>query len=338
MPAPTNSAVRPRLIDGQGRQIVNLRVSVTDRCNFRCTYCMPADNVQFMPRDELLTYEEIARIVRVAAALGISRIRFTGGEPLMRKDVTDLVRMIGAIDGIDDLALTTNAFFLDKLAVPLREAGLQRLNISLDALDREKVAQVARRDCIDQVLRGIEAASQAWYESIKINAVAMRDFSEDQILKMIEFARDGNFEIRFIEYMPLDADRAWERAKVLLGSEIVEIIRERYELIPIGDSRERGPATEFRFPDGRGRLGLITAVSQPFCDSCNRIRMTADGKLRTCLFSERETDLKSLVRGGAEDSVIADTIRAAVAKKEPGHKINHPDFVQPERAMHAIGG
>ena len=327
-----------KLVDGMGRTIVNLRISVTDRCNFRCTYCMPADNVEFMSRDKLLTFEEITRIARIGAGMGIKRLRLTGGEPLMRKDLPTLVSMLTQIEGIDDVAMTTNAFFLKEHAKALKEAGLKRLNISLDALDPEKFRDVNRRDCLKEVLEGMRVSAEIGFKSIKVNAVAMKNFSETEIMRLIEMGRSDGFEIRFIEFMPLDSDQMWERDKVLFGHEILDIIRKKYELIPIENSLEIGPASEYNFADGKGRIGIITAVSNPFCDHCNRIRMTADGKLRTCLFSADETNLKELIRGKASDEDIVKAIEGAVLVKEPGHKINLDDFERPQRAMHAIGG
>ncbi|MEC7641564.1 MAG: GTP 3',8-cyclase MoaA [Nitrospinota bacterium] len=329
---------RPILADATGRKIINMRISVTDRCNFRCTYCMPADNVEFMDRGKLLTFEELTRVIGVAAKMGIYRIRLTGGEPLMRKDLPKLIRMIDGVEGIEDIAMTTNAFFLKDQARSLKEAGLQRLNISLDALDPEKFKHVNRRDCISEVMDGLGEAAKVGFKSIKINAVAIRNFSETEIMKLIELGRSDGFEIRFIEFMPLDSDRTWEREKVLFGHEILDIIRKKYELVPIEDSLEIGPASEYHFADGKGKIGIITAVSNPFCDHCNRIRLTADGKLRTCLFSTIEHDLKTLIRSDVDDEQISETIRQAVLVKEPGHKINLEGFEQPKRAMHAIGG
>ncbi len=329
---------QPKLVDGRARNIVNLRISVTDRCNFRCTYCMPADNVEFMHRDKLLTFEEITRIVQIASGMGICRLRLTGGEPLMRKDLPVLIRMLAEVEGIEDIAMTTNAFFLKEHAETLKEAGLQRLNISLDALDPEKFRHVNRKDCLNEVLEGIKIAADVGFKSIKINAVAIRNFSETEIMRLVEMGRSDGFEIRFIEFMPLDSDQTWERDKVLFGHEIVDFIRKKYELIPVENSLEIGPASGYNFADGKGRVGIITAVSNPFCDHCNRIRITANGKLRTCLFSTHETDLKELIRGGASDEDIIRTIRGAVLNKEPGHKINLDDFERPHRAMHAIGG
>ena len=321
-----------------GRTIVNLRISVTDRCNFRCTYCMPADNVEFMDRTNLLSFEEIHRVVTVASGLGINRIRLTGGEPLMRKDLPTLIKMINEVEGINDVAMTTNAFFLKDQAQSLKDAGLKRLNVSLDALDPEKFRDVNRRDCLQAVLDGLDTARKVGFKSIKINAVAVRNFSESEIMGLIEYGRSDGFEVRFIEFMPLDSDKVWERDKVLFGHEIIELIKEKYELVPVDNSLEIGPASEYTFADGKGKIGIITAVSNPFCDHCNRIRMTADGKLRTCLFSTDETNLKEMIRSGKSDENIAETIRQAVLIKEPGHKINLDDFERPDRAMHAIGG
>ena len=329
---------RPKLIDGMGRTIVNLRISVTDRCNFRCTYCMPADNVEFMDRSNLLSFEEIQRVAQIVSRMGINRLRLTGGEPLMRKNLPVLIKMLSEVDGIDDIAMTTNAYFLKDQAQSLKDAGLKRLNVSLDALDPEKFRDVNRRDCLQSVLDGLDTARKVGFKSIKINAVAVRNFSETEIMSLIEMGRSDGFEIRFIEFMPLDSDKVWERDKVLFGHEIVNMIKDNYELVPIDNSLEIGPASEYNFADGKGKIGIITAVSNPFCDHCNRIRMTADGKLRTCLFSTKETNLKELIRSGATDETIIETLKQAVLVKEPGHKINLDDFERPTRAMHAIGG
>ena len=334
----TPETSRPKLIDGMGRTIVNLRISVTDRCNFRCTYCMPADNVEFMDRSNLLSFEEIQRVAQIVSRMGINRLRLTGGEPLMRKNLPVLIKMLNEVDGIDDIAMTTNAYFLKDQAQSLKDAGLKRLNVSLDALDPEKFRDVNRRDCLQSVLDGLDTARKVGFKSIKINAVAVRNFSETEIMSLIEMGRSDGFEIRFIEFMPLDSDKVWERDKVLFGHEIVNMIKDNYELVPIDNSLEIGPASEYNFADGKGKIGIITAVSNPFCDHCNRIRMTADGKLRTCLFSTKETNLKELIRSGATDKTIIETLKQAVLVKEPGHKINLDDFERPTRAMHAIGG
>jgi cyclic pyranopterin phosphate synthase len=256
----------------------------------------------------------------------------------MRKNLPVLIKMLSEVDGIDDIAMTTNAYFLKDQAQSLKDAGLKRLNVSLDALDPEKFRDVNRRDCLQSVLDGLDTARKVGFKSIKINAVAVRNFSETEIMSLIEMGRSDGFEIRFIEFMPLDSDKVWERDKVLFGHEIVNMIKENYELVPIDNSLEIGPASEYNFADGKGKIGIITAVSNPFCDHCNRIRMTADGKLRTCLFSTKETNLKELIRSGATDETIIETLKQAVLVKEPGHKINLDDFERPTRAMHAIGG
>jgi len=299
---------------------------------------MPADNVEFMDRSNLLSFEEIKRVAQIVSSMGINRLRLTGGEPLMRKNLPALIKMLDEVDGIDDIAMTTNAYFLKDQAQSLKDAGLKRLNVSLDALDPDKFRDVNRRDCLQSVLDGLDTARKVGFKSIKINAVAVRNFSETEIMSLIEMGRSDGFEIRFIEFMPLDSDKVWERDKVLFGHEIVDMIKENYELVPIDNSLEIGPASEYNFADGKGKIGIITAVSNPFCDHCNRIRMTADGKLRTCLFSTEETNLKELIRSGATDQAIIETINQAVLVKEPGHKINLDDFERPTRAMHAIGG
>jgi cyclic pyranopterin phosphate synthase len=299
---------------------------------------MPADNVEFMDRSNLLSFEEIHRVAQIVSRLGINRLRLTGGEPLMRKNLHVLIKMLSEIDGINDIAMTTNAYFLKDQAQSLKDAGLKRLNVSLDALDPEKFRDVNRRDCLQAVLDGLDTARKVGFKSIKINAVAVRNFSETEIMGLVEMGRSEGFEIRFIEFMPLDSDKMWERDKVLFGHEIIDMIKEHYELIPIDNSLEIGPASEYNFADGKGKVGIITAVSNPFCDHCNRIRMTADGKLRTCLFSTDETDLKELIRSGATDEKIIDALKQAILIKEPGHKINLDSFERPTRAMHAIGG
>ena len=291
-----------------------------------------------MDRSNLLTFEEIQRVAQIVSRMGINRLRLTGGEPLMRKNLPVLIKMLNEVDGIDDIAMTPNAYFLKEHAQSLKDAGLKRLNVSLDALDPEKFRDVNRRDCLQSVLDGLDTARKVGFKSIKINAVAVRNFSETEIMGLIEMGRSEGFEIRFIEFMPLDSDKVWERDKVLFGHEIVDMIKENYELVPIDNSLEIGPASEYNFADGKGKIGIITAVSNPFCDHCNRIRMTADGKLRTCLFSEDETNLKDLIRTGATDETIIETLKQAVLLKEPGHKINLDDFQRPDRAMHAIGG
>lgn len=326
-----------RLVDRFGRVHTSLRVSVTDRCNLRCFYCMPAENVEFLPKPELLTYEEIERVVRVAASLGVDKVRLTGGEPLVRRDLPALVAKLAAIPALS-LGLTTNGVLLADLARPLFESGLRNLNVSLDALDPVRFREITRRDGYDKVLDGIEAARRAGFASIKINAVAVRGVTEDQIVPFGRFARDSGCEIRFIEYMPLDADQNWERSKVLFADEIVEILSAGVRpLVPL-DGDGHAPATEYAFDDGVGRIGIIASVSRPFCESCNRFRLTSDGKVRACLFSLEETDLRPLLRGGGSDVEIAGALVSCVAGKWEGHQINTARFLYPERPMYSIGG
>jgi len=325
------------LRDGFGRAHNNLRISVTDRCNLRCTYCMPEDAV-FMERSELLTFEEIAHFVRVAATLGIDKVRLTGGEPLMRRDLPRLVELLSAIPGMRDIGLTTNGLLLADHATALRAAGLQRINISLDTLDPDRFRQVARRDGLEQTLEGIEAARQAGFRPIKINAVSMRGLTEHEVIPLARFARERGLEMRFIEYMPIGADQ-WDRQKVYFADEILEqLSREFGPVVPVEDADPRAPAQEFRYTDGGGCFGIIASVSRPFCMSCNRIRLTADGKLRNCLFALDEVDVKQLLRGNASDEKIADVIRGNVRDKWEGHEINTSRFIKPLRTMHAIGG
>jgi GTP 3',8-cyclase len=328
------------LIDSYGRRHNNLRISVTDRCNIRCFYCMPADNVQFMERRELLTYEEIERFVRVAVTLGVNKIRLTGGEPLVRRDLHKLVARIAAIPQIKDIGVTTNGILLAEQARQLWDAGLRRINVSLDALDPVRFKEITRRDGYEKVLGGIQAAQRAGFDPVKINAVSVRGMTEDQIVPFGHFARETGVELRFIEFMPLDADNAWERDKVLFAHEIIETLsREIMPLLPCGVDDPSAPATDYEFADGVGRVGFIASVSRPFCMSCNRFRLTADGKLRNCLFSLEETDVKSLVRdSGATDADIATAICECIAAKKEGHEINTARFIQPERPMYSIGG
>lgn len=327
-----------QLIDSHGRTINNLRISVTDQCNFRCVYCMPEEGMIFMPRAEILTFEEITRFVTITTRLGISKIRLTGGEPTVRKDLPVLIRMLADIPGVKDMAMTTNGFLLKKMARDFYEAGLPRINVSLDTLDDEKFKQVTRRDVLQRVMEGLKEAEKYFQLPIKINTVAMKGFTEDDILDFAMLARTHPYQIRFIEYMPLDADRSWSRDQVMTGADIIEQISAVWPLEPVTRPNQREPADLFRFSDGKGEIGLIASVSEPFCESCNRIRITADGHLRTCLFSLNETDIKTPLRSGATDDEIAEIVVEAVRNKEPGHHINDPDFIQPERTMSSIGG
>ncbi len=326
-----------QLIDTFGRVHNNLRISVTDRCNLRCTYCMP-EEVTFLDRAELLTFEEITRFVRVVAPLGIDKIRLTGGEPLMRKDLPTLVRMVCAVPGIRDVGLTTNGLLLADQAQPLYDAGLRRINVSLDTLDPDRFQQITRRPGLEKVLDGIHAAKRAGFRPVKVNAVSIRGVTEHEVVPLARFAREHGLEMRFIEYMPIGADH-WERDKVYFAREILEQLeREVCPLVPAPDYDPRAPAMGFEYTDGGGRVGLIASVSRPFCMSCNRVRLTSDGKLRNCLFALDEADVKGLLRGGAPDEAIAEVIRKNVWAKWEGHEINTAKFVKPPRTMHAIGG
>jgi cyclic pyranopterin phosphate synthase len=326
------------LIDSYGRVHDNLRISVTDRCNIRCFYCMPESGVEFVRRSEILDFEEIERFVRIAVTLGVGKLRVTGGEPLVRRDLPVLIRRLAGIPGIRDLALTTNGVLLPELAAPLYDAGLRRINVHIDTLDRERFRQITRRDDLDKVLAGIEAARRLGYR-IKLNAVAVKNLVEPDIVPLARFARENGYEVRYIEFMPLDAQNLWDRGKVLLADQIIETLsREISPLVPVPDPDPRAPATEYNFADGIGQVGFIASVSRPFCLNCNRIRLTADGKLRYCLFAIQEDDVKGLMRSGASDGEIADLIRRNVGGKWVGHEINSGKFVPPPRPMHSIGG
>ena len=325
--------------DGLHRPIRELRISVTDRCNFRCTYCMPADNVEFMDRGELLTFEEIERFVRVAAPLGINKLRLTGGEPLVRRNLSELIGRLSTIEGIDDIGLTTNGILLADQAADLHAAGLARINISLDALDPIRFKEVTRREGYEKVLEGIEAARETGFDPIKINAVSIRGLTEDQLVPFGRLARETGIEVRFIEFMPLDADNAWERDRVLFASEIRERLEAEFgPLVAHGRTDPTAPASQFEFADGVGRVGFIASVSEPFCGNCNRFRLTADGKLRNCLFSLEETDVKELIREIGTDEQIVEAIAASIHAKAEGHEINTARFIQPDRPMYSIGG
>ena len=327
------------LVDSYGRRIKSMRVSITDKCQFRCTYCMPAEGLPWLKKSEILSYEEITRVVRVAASIGIEQVRLTGGEPLVRRDVPELIRMLKPLPGLRSLSLTTNGVLLKKQAVLLAEAGLTRINVSLDSLVREKFFQLTRRDQFDAVIEGLEELER--YPSIhpiKINAVAMRGFTEDEVLDFAALARRKPYIVRWIEFMPLDADQIWRKEDILTGAEILAIIEKEYGPMTriMGDPSET--ARRYTFPDGVGEVGFINPVSEPFCSSCDRIRMTAEGKLRTCLFSTEETDLREPLRSGASDEVIEEVIRRAVWNKELKHYIGDKRFRRANRSMSMIGG
>jgi GTP 3',8-cyclase len=326
------------LRDGHGRRIGDLRVSVTDRCNFRCQYCMPAEGLPWLEREEILTFEEITRLVALFAAMGVGDVRLTGGEPLVRRDFPVLAGMLAEVDGVHELSVTTNGFLLARDAARLVAAGIDRFNVSVDSLQRDRFYQLTRRDALDKVLHGLEVlASFPEAHPIKINAVAMRGFTEQEVIPFAEFARRTPYQVRFIEFMPLDADHAWTRSQVLTGAEIREAIHAVYPL----EAEPREPSSTARvyhFADGEGRIGLINPVSEPFCADCNRVRLTADGRLRTCLFSLNETDLRTPLRTGASDADLEHIIRDAVWRKELKHHVGEPGFIQPARSMSAIGG
>jgi GTP 3',8-cyclase len=327
---------REPLIDGHGRRIGDLRLSVTDRCNFRCQYCMPAEGLPWLEREGVLTFEEHERVVGLLASMGVRAVRLTGGEPLVRRDFPRLAALLAPL--VDDLAVTTNGYLLERDAAALVDAGIRRFNVSIDSLQRDRFFEMTRRDALPRVLAGLDAlAVFSDRVKIKVNAVAIRGFTEQEILPFARFAREQRFEVRFIEFMPLDADRAWDMSQVLTGEEIRTAIDAEWPLVE--EPREpSATARVWRFADGVGRIGFVNPVSEPFCGDCDRIRITADGRLRTCLFSLNETDLRGPLRAGATDDDLEEIVRAAVWRKELKHHVNEPGFVQPERTMSAIGG
>ena len=326
------------LRDAHGRRVSDLRVSVTDRCNFRCQYCMPADGLPWLERNEILSFEEIERTVRLLTRLGIEDVRLTGGEPLVRREFPTLVSMLAGIEGINDLSLTTNGYLLERDATALVEAGIDRVNVSIDSLARDRFFQITRRDALPQVLRGLEAiGAHPEVRPIKVNAIAMRDFTEGEVTAFCDFARSTEYQVRFIEFMPLDADRAWEPDSVLTGEEIRQMIEAIHPLEEL-PREPSATARVYRFADGTGEIGFINPVSEPFCADCNRLRLTAEGKLRTCLFSVHETDLREPMREGATDAELERIVRDAVWRKELKHNVNEPGFRAPPRTMSAIGG
>lgn len=328
------------LVDSYGRRIKSMRISITDKCNFRCTYCMPAEGLPWLKKAEILSYEEIERIVRVAVSIGIEQIRLTGGEPLVRRDVPDLVRSLHRIEGLHSLSITTNGILLKQQASALAEAGLSRINVSMDSLVREKFAKLARRDQLARVLEGLEELEK--YPSIhpiKVNAVAIRDFSEEEVLDFVKLARNKAYVMRWIEFMPLDADQIWRKEDILTGAELKAIIENAYgPLVQITTGDPAETARRYTFSDGIGEVGFINPVSEPFCASCDRIRLTADGQLRTCLFATEETDLRAIIRSNASDDDLAATIRKAVWNKELKHYIGDKRFKRANRSMSMIGG
>jgi GTP 3',8-cyclase len=327
------------LRDSWEREIKSVRVSVTDKCNFRCTYCMPAEGLEWLRREEILTFEEIARLIDVLARLGVDEVRLTGGEPLVRRDLPVLVGLLAQVEGVRDLSLTTNGILLDRLAGPLVAAGLRRINVSLDSLNHVRFAEITRRDALDAVLRGLEAAERhPQLSPIKVNCVAVKGFTETEVPALADLARRKPYVVRFIEFMPLDADEAWREDDVLTGAEIRALVEEHHGPLVELPAKSSSTARRFRFADGVGELGFVNPVSEPFCSNCDRIRITADGQLRTCLFSRREWDLKTPLRDGASDEELIRLIRFAVRHKELKHRINDPGFVRASRSMSQIGG
>ena len=327
------------LVDSWGREIKSVRVSVTDRCNFRCRYCMPAEGLEWLERGEVLSFEEITRLVDLLARLGVDEVRLTGGEPLVRRDLPVLVEMLAHTDGVRDLSLTTNGVLLDRFAGPLVDAGLRRVNVSLDSLDHVRFAELTRRDALDQVLRGLEAAERyPELRPIKVNCVAIKGFTEEEVPRLAGLARRKPYVVRFIEFMPLDADEGWRDDQVLTGAEIRALVEAEHGPLIELPAKASSTARRFGFADGNGELGFVNPVSEPFCSTCDRIRLTADGQLRTCLFSRREWDLKTPMREGASDDELIALLRNAVAHKELKHRINEPGFVRASRSMSQIGG
>ncbi|GAA1185950.1 GTP 3',8-cyclase MoaA [Ornithinimicrobium humiphilum] len=327
------------LVDRYGRVHRDLRISVTDRCSLRCTYCMPEQGVPWLPRDTMLTTEEVVRLAGVAVSLGIEEIRLTGGEPLLRRDLVDVVAGLAALDPAPEISMTTNGVGLDKTAAALRDAGLTRVNVSIDTLRRERFLELAKRDRIRDTLAGIEAAAAAGLVPVKLNTVLMRGVNDDEAVDLLAFALEHDYQLRFIEQMPLDAQHAWDRSQMITGEEILERLRTAYELTPLPDeARGSAPAELFLVDGGPATVGVIASVTMPFCGTCDRVRLTADGMIRNCLFATGETDLRTPLRSGASDAELADLFRESIGAKLPGHGINEPGFLQPPRPMSRIGG
>ena len=346
------------LVDSHGRIMRDLRVSVTDRCNFRCMYCLPETEAalnfyrgrwanlphpspiarQWQPPEKILSFEEIERLVGLAAELGIQKVRLTGGEPLLRRQLEILVGKIARIPGIADLAMTTNGFLFSQQARALRDAGLKRVSFSLDSLDRENFKKITGRDGLDEVLQGIDLARELGFAPVKINAVVIRGVNDHELEALTNFARRKNLSFRFIEFMPLDSGRAWQKELVVPAKEILRRLQTQFSLQPIQSENKAETAKRWGFADSGGEIGIIAPVSEPFCGQCNRIRLMADGKIRTCLFSAGEHDLRALLRDGSDDEVIRNKLQEVVWQKEDRHHIGEPEFVPPQRTMSCIGG
>ncbi len=351
----------PVLADSFGRVMRDLRVSLTDRCNFRCLYCLPETEAAanfyrgkfnaaahaasprlhppaWKPRAQILSFEEIERLVRIFIGLGMTKVRLTGGEPLLRQDLERVVAKIAAIPGLADLAMTTNGFLFSKKAALLKAAGLRRVSFSMDSIQRENFLRMTGRDALHEVQQAIRIAQDLGLNPVKVNAVIIRGINHHEIEDLAEFARDRDLSLRFIEFMPLDSKRAWMKDMVVTGMEIIHRLQSRFDLVPVKTRNPSETARRWTFADGRGEIGIIAPVSEPFCGHCNRVRLTADGKIRTCLFSVEEHDIKGPLRSGATDPVIEERLRAIVWGKEPRHRIGEPDFVHPDRSMSCIGG
>jgi GTP 3',8-cyclase len=328
------------LTDSYGRVATDLRVSLTDRCNLRCAYCMPPEGLDWLPAPEVLTGDEVGRLVRIGVeTLGIREVRFTGGEPLLRRDLASIVAATAALSPRPEISLTTNGIGLDRRAVSLQEAGLDRINVSLDTLRPEVFRKLTRRDRLTDVLSGLAAAASAGLTPVKVNTVLMRDLNDDEAPDLLRYCLEHGYELRFIEQMPLDAQHGWKRTEMITAGEIFDSLSRAFSLSEDSE-RERGaaPAETFLVDGGPARVGVIASVTRPFCGACDRVRLTADGQIRNCLFARSESDLRTLLRSGASDADIASAWRAAVASKLPGHGINDPTFLQPDRPMSAIGG
>ena len=330
---------RGPLVDSYGRVHRDLRISVTDRCSLRCTYCMPESGMPWLPRDTMLTTPELVRLAGVAVSLGIEEVRLTGGEPLLRRDLVDVVAGIAALDPSPEISMTTNGVGLAKIAGALREAGMTRVNVSLDTLRRDTFIELAKRDRLGDTLAGIEAAAEAGLTPVKINSVLMRGVNDHEAVDLLAFALEHGYEQRFIEQMPLDAQHQWDRSQMIVGEEILSRLRVAYELTPLPDeTRGSAPAELFLVDGGPATVGVIASVTMPFCGTCDRVRLTADGMIRNCLFATGETDLRGPLRAGASDDELALLLRASIGAKLPGHGINEPGFLQPPRPMSRIGG
>ncbi len=330
---------QPALTDSHGRAIRDLRISITDRCNFRCFYCMPTEAMEWQPKAEILSYEEIIRLTEIFVSLGITKLRVTGGEPMIRRDIEELIAPLAKLPGVEDLAMTTNAHFLRGRAEGLKQAGLQRLTVSLDSLTPDRFALLTGRNELARVLDGIDAAIEAGLQPVKVNSVTIRGVTDDQAVAFAEFARNKGVQVRFIEFMPLDNGKVWRREMVVPGEEVRAKINAVFPLVPVVSTNLSETSRRWKFADGApGEVGFINPVTQPFCGHCSRIRLTADGMIRTCLFSTVEHNIKRLLRGGASNCELVDFIVATVEKKEARHHINDAEFVQPLRTMSCIGG